>query len=77
MQDIVTSGVRTTVPYIVGAVVAYLSQKGVHVPDAAIARATAALTLVVGTLYYHVVRMLEQKYPKLGYLLGIPKQPTY
>jgi uncharacterized membrane protein len=77
MQDIFTSVVRTFVPSLIGAVVAYLTQKGVHVPPEAVAQATALITLVVGTGYYIVVRALEKRYPQAGLLLGVPKPPTY
>lgn len=77
MQDIVTSAIRTFVPYVVGAVVAWLTQKGVHVPDSSVASATAFITFLVGSAYYAAVRTLEKKYPQAGYLLGVPKKPTY
>jgi len=77
MENVLPSLIRTFVPYVVGAVVAWLANKGVHVPDAEVASATAFLTFVVGTGYYLVVRMLEEKYPKLGVLLGIPIKPVY
>lgn len=77
MQNIATSAVRSLVPYAIGAVVAWLTQKGVHVPPSAVASATAALTFVVGTVYYVAVRALEKRYPQAGILLGIPKPPTY
>lgn len=77
MQDLVTSFIRTAVPYVVGAVVAWLTQKGVHVPDSAVASATSAVTFVVGTSYYVLVRALEHRWPKFGYFLGVPVKPTY
>lgn len=77
MNDLVTSAVRTFCPYAIGAVVAWLTQKGVHVPDSAVASATAAITFAVGTGYYVVVRALEKRYPQAGILLGVPKPPTY
>lgn len=77
MQNYITQQIRTYIPYVIGAVVAWLTQKGVHVPDSSVASATAALTLVFGSVYYLVVSYLERKFPKLGILLGVPKKPTY
>lgn len=77
MQNYITSGIRTAVPYVIGAVVAWLTQKGVHVSPASVASATAIVTFLVGSLYYVVVRTVERKYPKAGYLLGVPTKPTY
>lgn len=77
MQDLVTSGIRTITPYVVGAVVAWLTQKGVNVPQSSVASATAIVTFIVGSAYYGAVRALEHKYPKAGYLLGVPTKPTY
>lgn len=77
MQNIITSGIRTLVPYVVGAVVAWLATKGYHVSDATMASATAFLTFGIGSVYYLVVRSLEHKYPKFGVLLGVPVKPSY
>jgi hypothetical protein len=35
------------------------------------------LTFVLGSLWYFAVRLLEKKWPSLGWLLGAPVQPTY
>lgn len=40
-------------------------------------RLTAGLVLVLGTVYYALVRYLERRWPQLGVLLGIPSKPTY
>lgn len=77
MNDIVTSAVRTVVPYVIGAVVAWLGNKGLHVNSAQVASATAIVTFGVGSVYYVLVRFLESKVPKLGFLLGVPSKPTY
>lgn len=77
MGDIFTSAIRTVTPYIIGAVASWLATKGINAPDALVAQATAILTFCFGTIYYLVVRYVEQKYPKVGYLLGTPSQPTY
>lgn len=76
MNDFVTSLIRTYVPVVVGAVVAYVTRKlGWVTPDTT-AAATAFTGVVIG-LYYAAARALEKRYPVLGWLLGRPAQPTY
>lgn len=77
MQDLFTSVVRTIIPYLVGAIVSWLTTKGLHLSEGELTSVTAYLTFLFGTLYYLVARALEKKWPKLGYLLGIPSEPTY
>jgi hypothetical protein len=77
MSDQITSYIRTVVPYAIGAIVAWLAAKGINVPEDLIAPTTALITAAAGTLYYIVVRKLEQKWPKLGVLLGVAKTPEY
>jgi hypothetical protein len=66
--------IRTAVPYITAGVVAYLAERGL---DADAAQVNAAVVTIGGSLWYTIVRVLEQKWPKAGWLLGSPKQPTY
>jgi uncharacterized membrane protein (DUF441 family) len=77
MNDALASIIRTGVPYIVGSVVAWLAEKGVQLDAAQVASATAIVAFGIGTGYYLIVRTLESRYPKLGYLLGVPSQPKY
>lgn len=77
MQDFLTSIVRTVVPFIVGAVISWLTTKGLHVSSDVVASATGYLTVLFGAGYYVAVRALEKKWPKLGYFLGIPSEPIY
>lgn len=77
MSDQITSYIRTAVPLVVGALVAWLAVKGINVPVEFIAPTTALITALAGALYYVIVRKLEAKYPKVGVLLGVAKQPEY
>ena len=72
MSDFVTSLIRTYVPIIIG----YLVSVGV-LPDTMSDQATAAATAGIIGAYYLLARALESKFPKLGWLLGSPKAPTY
>lgn len=77
ISDYVASIVRTVVPTFVGAVIAWLISLGITLPASAKDLLTSGLGFVAAIIYYLLVRWLESKWPKLGVLLGIPKQPVY
>lgn len=77
MNATLISIIRTGVPYLVGLVVSWVATLGIHVPDDVKMQLTGAGVFVVGTIYYAVVRKLEQKWPAVGWLLGSPSQPFY
>jgi len=77
MNDQITSYIRTAVPIVIGALVAWLAGKGINVPADLIAPTTALITVLAGALYYIIVRKLETKWPKVGVLLGVAKAPEY
>lgn len=72
--------IRTVVPFVVGAVVTVFGRVGIDLdadPDTIVA-ITAAVTLIVSTLYYAVVRFLEERVgPAWGWLLGYANRPRY
>lgn len=70
------SFVRTFVPIAVGQVVAYLATLGINVPENVETAFTVVLGFVVASAYYAAVRFLEQKWPKLGALLGWAATPN-
>ena len=76
MTDLLRSIIRTAVPALVGAVVAWLAQRGLNVDDTTAQLATGWLS---GVAYYAVARYVEQaaKNPAWGWLLGVPGAPTY
>lgn len=67
--------VRTIVPVAVGQVVAYLVSIGVVVPEDVEAALTVILGFIFTSVYYLAVRWLEQKFPKIGALLGWAATP--
>ena len=78
MHDQIISLIRTYVPVAVGAFLTYLAVRfGVVVPEDVSTGLTTGLVGLVSALYYAVARALEQRWPWLGWLLGVPKQPTY
>lgn len=77
MSDLLVSWIRTAVPVGVTALTAWLLSKGIVVGDEAEAGLVTGLSGLVGATYYALARILERKYPWLGFLLGSRKQPTY
>jgi hypothetical protein len=73
----VTSAIRTGVPLLVGWIVSWLVAKGIGIDDQTRDWLVSFLTFVLSMAYYLIARWLEQKNPKLGFLLGVPVQPVY
>ena len=76
-NSFVTSLIRTWVPIIVGALVAYLVTLGIELDVDAQTGLVVFLTAFLQGAYYLIVRVLERRYPKLGLLLGSGSQPKY
>lgn len=77
MSDYVISFIRSNVHVWVGVAVAWMATAGFDVSPAAEVALGTGLVGVVSALYYGVARKLENRWPWLGYLLGVPTQPTY
>lgn len=74
MTNVFVSIIRTVIPVIVGSVLTWLAAKGIDVDPEQV---NAWLIPIGISVYYTVVRFLEDKFPALGWLLGLPKQPGY
>jgi uncharacterized membrane protein (DUF441 family) len=77
MSDFITSQIRTYVPIVVGALVAWLATLGLNLDASTQTGLVVALTGVTQALYYLIIRLIEKKYPKVGVLLGSAKSPEY
>lgn len=55
--------VRTVVPLVVAVVLGQAARAGLDLDDQAV---TSIVTVVVGYLYYQVVRLVEQRVPAVG-----------
>lgn len=78
MKALFDSLVRTYVPWLVGVLIGFLVSLGVPLDPEVEVQITLALMLVASFLYYFLARIFELYVsPKLGWLLGLPKQPTY
>ena len=74
MTDYGRSLIRTIVPLLVGSLVAWLATRDIDVDQALILPAADA---IITAVYYGVVRFVETKVAKAGWLLGVPGAPSY
>ena len=74
MQDYFASLIRTAVPVAVGALISWLAQRGLNLDGAEISGWLTPLSIAA---YYAAIRAAEKKYPSVGWLLGLAKQPGY
>jgi hypothetical protein len=72
MTDLSRSIVRSITPIIVGFGASVLAHLGISQPAV-----VSAIGAAVAIAYGVTLRVLEQKYPKLGKLLGAMGAPTY
>lgn len=81
MKDKLISLIRTFVPILVGTLSAWLVSKGIQLPAEAYGGLESflieVLSVLTATAYYAIVRWLESKWPKLGWLLGYAAAPEY
>jgi hypothetical protein len=76
-SSIVVGIIRTYVPLVVAVLVGWLASLGIVVSDDARSALVTGIGAIGGALYYAGVRLLEQRWPFLGLLLGAAKAPTY
>lgn len=78
LQNYLISHARTFAPIAVGAVLAWLAVRfGLEVDGEAQAGLTVLVTGLIQAGYYALARALEQRWPLLGVLLGVPAKPRY
>jgi len=68
------SVVRTVTPLLVGLILGFFGSKVAGLDQTTL---TPVVSMVVAAVYHSVVRVLEEKWPKWGVLLGWPTSPTY
>ena len=76
MSDFVISQIRTYVPMAVGAFVAWLLQFGFDLYEVE-GQLTVVIVAALSAAYYLLVRLLAEKWPGFGVLLGVNKAPGY
>ena len=76
MNTLVSSLIRTYVPILVGAFIAWLITLGIELDADVQAALVVALTGVLQAAYYTAARLLERKFPAMSILLGSGSQPV-
>jgi hypothetical protein len=74
VSDWVISQIRTIVPVVAGWIAAQALAAGFELDRASL---ESVLTVVATLAYYTAARALERRWPRLGWLLGYPKPPSY
>ena len=78
MKALFDSLVRTYVPWLAGVVIGWLISLGVPLDPDVEVQITLALMGAASMIWYVLARVFElYVHPKLGWLLGLPKQPLY
>lgn len=76
LEALWASIVRTIVPVSVGAIMSWLTTRGLPLDDQLESALTAALTAAFALIWYVIVRLLETYVaPRFGWLLGLAKSP--
>jgi hypothetical protein len=77
LNDTLIGLIRTWVPITVGAALSWLATNGLELDKETQTAAIVASTGAIQALYYTTVRLLENKVPQIGWLLGSAKTPSY
>lgn len=77
LSDLVVSQIRTYTPAVAGALIGWGVSLGLPVSAGMKDGLTAILIPVFAGAWYLGVRLLEKRYPWAGWLLGLPRTPTY
>jgi len=78
LGDLGISYVRTLVPLVAEFIITLLVNLGIELDEEASLALSTFLMAVFSGLWYIIARWLEDKFgEKWGFLLGIPKKPTY
>ena len=75
MNTLALSLIRTYAPILVGAFASWLLTVGLDIDSETQAGLVIFLTGLLQAVYYTVVRVLEQRFPGIGVLLGAAKSP--
>jgi hypothetical protein len=73
-SDIIASVKRTVVPLLAGFIVTVIARAGFSIPDDTV---VVGLQAGITTLYYGAIRLIEQRKPSAGILIGGKSSPLY
>ena len=78
VNNFVISQIRTYVPILVGALIAWLATMGLNLDTDTQSGLVIFLTGALQALYYFVARVIERRWPQSGsFLLGSSAKPVY
>lgn len=76
-MNIMPSVVRTGVPLAVGVGVSFAAAKGIHISPETEAQVVVLIGAAAASTYHWLVRILEERWPRFGWMLGIAHAPDY
>lgn len=76
-MNVMPSVVRTGVPLVVGVGVSFAAAKGIHISPETEAQVVVLIGAVAASAYHWVVRVLEEHWPRFGWMLGMARSPDY
>ena len=78
MNDYIIGHIRTYVPILVGFALTWLARElGIVLDDTTEANVIGAAVGLGAAVYYALVRLLAERWPWAGNLLGVNKAPAY
>lgn len=78
LSDSIIALIRTVVPALIGSLIAVGVEAGIQIEEGTAESITALLIPICISAYYALATYLERNVnPKLGWLLGQPKAPSY
>ncbi|MBO0813639.1 MAG: hypothetical protein J2P30_00570 [Actinobacteria bacterium] len=77
MSDYILSLIRTATPLAVGALLAWLSARGLNLDPSVADGLIPVLTGLEAAGYYALIRAAESRFPWVGVLLGHTAKPSY
>lgn len=76
-MNVMPSVIRTGVPLVVGVGVSFAAAKGIHVSPETEAQVVVLIGAAAASTYHWLVRLLEEHWPRFGWLLGLARSPEY
>lgn len=78
MNDYIIGHIRTYIPMLIGYLAMVLAREfGIIIDENTQANLVAAFGGLVAAVYYGLVRLIAEKWPQVGNLLGVNKAPAY
>lgn len=76
-MNVIPSVIRTGVPVVVGVGVSFAAAKGIHISPETEAQVVVLIGAAAASTYHWLVRLLEEHWPRFGWMLGVARAPDY